>query len=190
MTDDDMDARSGIARQLTRRCNNCYRKLPGEVGCSVNRPGWNWATPNLGPFCDSCFGNLLLSETKEPQLDWQPIETAPKDGTHLLVCDASRAYTAFWGFGQNPPTVGHYFAQGWHLSVNHDGEHSEITPTHWMPLPSPPVARASRSETKEPQPKRDAVLQQLQLWLIECPTDKRFTLVRQQVEALVSEVPK
>ena len=49
------DVRSHIAHLLTGRCNNCYDSLPGAVGCSVHSPGWNWVTPNFGPFCDECF---------------------------------------------------------------------------------------------------------------------------------------
>lgn len=51
----DFEYRSEIARKLTARCSNCYQRLPGEVGCSVMSPGWNWITPNFGPFCDDCM---------------------------------------------------------------------------------------------------------------------------------------
>ncbi len=51
----DEPVRARIAGLLTGRCNNCYRRLPGEVGCSVKSPGWNWVTENFGPFCDDCF---------------------------------------------------------------------------------------------------------------------------------------
>lgn len=44
-----------IAHLLTGRCNNCYDKLPGAVGCSVHSPGWNWVTGDFGPFCDECI---------------------------------------------------------------------------------------------------------------------------------------
>lgn len=47
--------RTEVTKLLVGWCNNCYRCLPGPVGCSVFSPGWNWVTPNLGPFCDSCF---------------------------------------------------------------------------------------------------------------------------------------
>lgn len=50
-----LSVRSRIAHLLTGRCNNCYDSLPGAVGCSVHSPGWNWVTPNFGPFCDECI---------------------------------------------------------------------------------------------------------------------------------------
>lgn len=69
---------------------------------------------------------------------WRPIDSAPKDGTHILI--ARGPYYEHWGFPQRPPTVGHYFDGGWHLSVNHDGDRSEIIgATDWQPLPAPPA---------------------------------------------------
>lgn len=63
-------------------------------------------------------------------MTWQPIETAPKDGTHITVFSPHAL----------PCTV-HWFDGGWHLSVNQCGEYSAYVwglPTHWMPLPPPP----------------------------------------------------
>jgi hypothetical protein len=51
----EQETRQQIAMLLTGRCNNCYSRLPGEVGCSVHSPGWHWLTPNFGPFCDDCW---------------------------------------------------------------------------------------------------------------------------------------
>lgn len=61
---------------------------------------------------------------------WRGIETAPTDGTHILVRSE--------GSPQQPPTTAHWFEGGWHLSVNALGEHSEHgmqSLSHWMPLP-------------------------------------------------------
>ena len=58
--------------------------------------------------------------------DWQPIATAPKDGTMVLV------YSAAWG------EVGVAYCHGtWCWQHDEVGEIiNEIT--HWMPLPKPP----------------------------------------------------
>lgn len=65
----------------------------------------------------------------EPQ--WQPIETAPKDDTNVLL------WWPFWV--KNRPTIGwfgHRGIQQWVCpeACEGDGE----PPTHWMPLPPPP----------------------------------------------------
>jgi hypothetical protein len=69
---------------------------------------------------------------------WQPIETAPKDGTRILGCIAPegnmRYYTpqvAVWAC-YHPNARG---AECWRSSEI--GGHI-LTPTHWMPLPEPP----------------------------------------------------
>jgi hypothetical protein len=55
---------------------------------------------------------------------WQPIENAPKDGTHILVLDVHcTAVQASWeGYWM--------FPYGF----------SEVNATHWMPLPPLPNA--------------------------------------------------
>lgn len=65
---------------------------------------------------------------------WQKIETAPKDGTHILVALSSERYYL------SPPTVVHWFDGvpedgGWYLSVCDYGDHRALKPEWWMPLP-------------------------------------------------------
>jgi hypothetical protein len=67
-----------------------------------------------------------LAEAHERQ-GWQPIETAPKDGTRLLL------------FSRRPwdrPHVGYYCGppHGWVTDHGWCGP----KPTHWQPLPEPP----------------------------------------------------
>ena len=72
---------------------------------------------------------------------WQPIETAPKDGTEILLYDKNvwRLYPS------QEEIVTYSFHVGWWLFgvwVGHDssgGEYGcDLTPTHWMPLPEAP----------------------------------------------------
>jgi hypothetical protein len=91
-----------------------------------------------GPLRDALRAALAQSEhnkkvddwgaTLPPQSDgWQPIETAPKDGTPILC-----------GFPDN------FHAQHGHFDDN-TGKWGQLIsfyyqPTHWMPLPAPPEA--------------------------------------------------
>ncbi len=66
---------------------------------------------------------------------WQPVETAPKDGTVVLVWTRTGPHLAAY-LGRRP--------EGW---MEKDGSYllTEDTtglPTHWMPLPVPPASNA------------------------------------------------
>lgn len=62
-------------------------------------------------------------------MKWRPIETAPRDGEDVLVWTGGGIERAFWTSG------------GWHDTL----AYGVLSPSHWMPLPSPP---------KPPKPKR------------------------------------
>jgi hypothetical protein len=62
--------------------------------------------------------------------DWQPIETAPKDGTEVLVYVPRRLGPLYAGAAN---TTG---KQWWSRNLG------DIQPSHWMPLPPPPAALA------------------------------------------------
>lgn len=73
-------------------------------------------------------------------MDWQPIETAPKDGTKILLFQPD-VWNSDWNDyeGRYEPCVetGFYndcgYPTGYYYPV-----FPINTPTHWMPLPSPP----------------------------------------------------
>jgi hypothetical protein len=62
---------------------------------------------------------------------WQPIETAPKDGTPILVYMEESIIEAEWKYEQWWPVVLPSHGCG---CCSHDNDE----PTHWMPLPEPP----------------------------------------------------
>lgn len=69
---------------------------------------------------------------------WQPIETAPKDGTPILVWDESMGYYNAHSHGQDDRryAIGYWrtkSGKGW---GNRNTSRPE--PTHWQPLPDPP----------------------------------------------------
>jgi len=87
--------------------------------------------------------------SKEPSADgvvgWQPIETAPKDGTAILL-----------HYDWEPLTVVGYFGTGdmpemqhdrWRVKYDCDSLEAGFgVPTHWMPLP--PAPRRSHQTLK------------------------------------------
>ncbi len=70
-------------------------------------------------------------------MEWQPIGTAPRDGTAILVSDGFTTDVAYWGA---PGPSGLNFM--WVIREFPDGEYNGWVafdePTHWMPLPDPP----------------------------------------------------
>lgn len=75
----------------------------------------------------------LIELLKNP---WLAIETAPKDGTGILVTDGDWVGEVSWMVRwYNDKTN-----QGW-MIANCDEEYGHyVVPTHWMPLPAPPEA--------------------------------------------------
>ena len=70
-------------------------------------------------------------------MNWKPIETAPKDGTLVLVWDSTDyAYTAYYSrsrrtwVNEQRSDLPEYGPKYWH-------------PTHWMPIPPPPTVNQS-----------------------------------------------
>ena len=99
-----------------------------------------------------CGVTALLSSEVEPllrELDatraalaqattWQPMESAPKDGTNILAWLATWEMPAFvnWRVGRSGIAM-------WNDAVEHDNEMDgsdaySHPPTHWLPLPAPP----------------------------------------------------
>lgn len=80
---------------------------------------------------------------------WQPIETAPKDGTSVLLCWAIDADGNTIDWRENLKTaqvfvqVASWWSEvsGWVVYTDQVYEPQlHFTPTHWMPLPAPPSA--------------------------------------------------
>ena len=63
---------------------------------------------------------------------WQPIDTAPKDGTDVLVFEDPMMVGAYWD--TDPRDEG---GQIWRIL----GVCEYLHPTHWMPLPPAPLKK-------------------------------------------------
>ena len=71
----------------------------------------------------------LLNQSNPPQLEWLDIETAPKDGTNILITNKA-----------NDTFVCHYREGFWYSDFydGYDYGYLFSEPTHWRPLPKPP----------------------------------------------------
>jgi hypothetical protein len=66
-------------------------------------------------------------------LYWRPIETAPKDGTCVIVYRPNGGSTAYGGrVGADTFGTVESYPNSWAHST------MDAPPTHWMPLPDPP----------------------------------------------------
>jgi hypothetical protein len=68
--------------------------------------------------CDKC-GAGPYPECPPCPHQWQPIETAPRDGTVILIATYAAWALSYWDDGS------------WRWGVRKE----EMEPTHWMPLP-------------------------------------------------------
>ncbi|WP_201838859.1 DUF551 domain-containing protein [Microvirga zambiensis] len=91
-------------------------------------------------------------------MNWQLIETAPKDGTRVLVYlpDGKQA-VAWWELEFEPILWDQSREDSKYRSAWTDGtmaswaceEMRELNPTHWMPLPEPPASLRSPGQGGE-----------------------------------------
>lgn len=143
-----------------------------QVIARAEQAGFKWLPPDEeeggfpGGFDMSDIDNMrkLLAASPADQGGWQPIETAPKDGTEILLFRgaeifegkpvAERVTSGAWielieTASEYHATTGEYLGQsiqGGEASwMSWDGGFREdAPPTHWMPLPPAPAMSASR----------------------------------------------
>lgn len=109
------------------------------VNVTANDPAKQHLADKLAVFLNqSPAGQEIVSEAERRAIEmlrcelramlnggWQPIDTAPKDGTRLLIYDTD----AFKRI-----TIGHW-SDDWI-----DEDNADVwSPTHWMPLPRQPA---------------------------------------------------
>ncbi len=74
------------------------------------------------------------------KMEWQPIETAPKDGTYILAFEnfeVAGPLMCVMGWTDTGEHIEHdSITEGW--TKEGSGYLGECNPTHWMPLPEPP----------------------------------------------------
>jgi hypothetical protein len=85
------------------------------------------------PFCPAYESAKQKGEAE----GWRDIESAPKDGTNILLAHALAVFDGYWDV----------YANGWVDDVT-DLYEDKITyqPTHWRPLPEPPTMLSAGGE--------------------------------------------
>jgi hypothetical protein len=69
---------------------------------------------------------------------WQPIETAPTDGSRILITDRNGVKIVWWGAAAYNRKSKSY-DRGWT-----NGAVYGFVPTHWMPLPASPALHSTQ----------------------------------------------
>lgn len=95
---------------------------------------------DIPPLGDKFFEAAKMNIANIIPGKWQPIETAPKTGEHILVAEFNPERTGFGVCGgkkQSMMTVVHWWdnpgEEGWYASVDSQGEYP-FPATHWKPL--------------------------------------------------------
>src|SRR6266550_5689571 len=101
------------AERTHRGCPHCCTPMVQESGTGT------WYCPD--PNCAMHWGKAPPQRT-----DWQPIETAPRDGTMILIGRWDRGLATIYS---------DHWAEDPGCWCDSSGS---FLPTHWMPLPHPP----------------------------------------------------
>lgn len=108
--------------------------------------------------CPECHGLQLVPVSPDTTSPWRPIETAPRDGTHILVTVLDKGGFGYCGGKrQDWCAVVHYWPhegeEGFYLSTGATGfDDRPMDCTHWIPLGSP---AASPPVPASPSPRED-----------------------------------
>lgn len=83
------------------------------------------------------LSEALAEAEKKGAEDWQPIETAPRDGTRIILLRKNGPVFGCWDDDRYSTKPRPYWT---HDQVRAFGnvDARKVPPTHWMPLPAPP----------------------------------------------------
>lgn len=147
----------GLDRPVTRRLGAIllgdWMTDPIEAAaraiCDWQEPGRYEAMANQSPYSSSFFILHQIHFQKMARAaveayhaaapsEWQPIETAPKDGRDILL------FNLAWSMSFGEWQIGWWKEDCWNfqsemnLDVLEDEDTDTWQPTHWMSLPEPP----------------------------------------------------
>ena len=122
MTEADLTALVGRWRREGARCDSFHATMGA---------GWKACADEL---------EAALAGAGRQQAEWQPIDTAPKDGTRVLVVVTGDVFIAHWS--DEAAFERCETKPGWQIFAS-DGDcwyaWAVDDATHWMPLPSGPL---------------------------------------------------
>jgi hypothetical protein len=78
------------------------------------------------------------NEKLKSSMEWQPIETAPKDGSLILCGNKMEIAIASWSTSAWVSKKQDDGSYGAWLVFDARSDSETISPSHWMPLPDPP----------------------------------------------------
>lgn len=79
-------------------------------------------------------------------MEWQPIETAPRDGTDVLLFVPWKGKDVM-AVGWWAQAIGGHWCLAGGVEIDTD-IFDYADPTYWMPLPDPPIAPAAPAATQ------------------------------------------
>ncbi len=81
--------------------------------------------------------------------EWQPIETAPRDGRQIILGWSGEPGGGCEGFWLCDPKQNHWGETGWFATDDNVLTEHPSNPDCWMPLPPPPKDAAIAAARKE-----------------------------------------
>lgn len=114
---------TGMSESAFVGCSKCYVETDGYHTLEAATAAWN-----------------RRSSTRPLLEGWRPIETAPRDGIHMLLAFGHGAVCEGWwsaeieGNWDEPPCLA-----GWTVPTLGSFNDYGLKPTHWMPLPPSPT---------------------------------------------------
>ncbi len=116
------------------------KKIAGAIRSTINDHG-PITTDLVGSAAKRVLG-AFKADGGTPSMEWQPIASAPRDGTAVLVTDGQIQRVAWT---QHPSEHGDRF--NWCYHVTRGGAFTVMTdPTHWQPLPAAPSGETPEAQ--------------------------------------------
>ena len=143
------EAANFIFDVLQEACGNpSYNPCDGTETWEGDVAGTVYAILNASGLRNEDTGELAIARAEKAEAErdaarWQPIETAPRDGTRLWC---------FWpdAWSEERQAIGWFVSGGEDEYWTDAADSDPNPPTHWMPLPAAPATRRTPPMTDRP----------------------------------------